>query len=258
MSTPWMRPVVVEADLVVGDEVVALAGDHHVVVAVGADLGRPAGLLGDQRGDAGEQVALGLLAAEAAAHAPALDRHGVVGHAQHDRDHVLDLARVLGRGVDRDLVVLARDRQRDLALEVEVVLAADRRSGPRAAAAPRRAPPRRRRARASADRSRACRSAAPPRRRAAAGSSSYSTTASRAARRASSRRLGGDREQRLADILDHRRREQRLVVAMGRADVVDARHVGRGQHQRRRRAPRAPARDRARMIRACALALMPR
>ena len=118
-------PLLVEPHRIVDHEVVALAGDHHVVVAVGPDLRGAAGPLGDERGDAGEQVALRLLAAEAAAHAPALDRHGVVGHAQHDRHHVLDLARVLGRGVDRDLVVLARDRQRDLALEVEVVLAAD-------------------------------------------------------------------------------------------------------------------------------------
>ena len=39
----------VEADLVVDDEIVALAGDDHVVVAVGPDLGGAAGLLGDQR-----------------------------------------------------------------------------------------------------------------------------------------------------------------------------------------------------------------
>ena len=44
----------VEADVVIGDEVVALAGDQHVVVAVGAQLHGAAKLLREQRGDAGE------------------------------------------------------------------------------------------------------------------------------------------------------------------------------------------------------------
>jgi hypothetical protein len=38
--------------------------------------------------------------------------------------------------------------------------------------------------------------------------------------------LGGDREQRLAVILDQALGEHRLVVAMGRADVVDAGNIG--------------------------------
>ena len=69
--------VVVEADLVVDEEVVALAGRDHVVVAVGPDLDRAAELLGGDRGERGELVALRLLAAEAAAHAPHLDGHRV-------------------------------------------------------------------------------------------------------------------------------------------------------------------------------------
>ena len=224
--------VVVEADGVVGDEIVALAGDHHVVVAVGADLGRAPGLLGDERGDAGEQVALGLLAAEAAAHAPALDRDGVVGHAQHDRHHVLDLARVLGRGVDRDLVVLARDRQRDLALEVEMVLAADRDLALDAGAAPQRSPRPHRRALSVSG---SVTSFSPGRAAAtssSAGSSSYSTTASRAARRAWSRVSAATANSGWPAYSTTVGREQRLVVPMGRADVVDARHIVRGQHQR--------------------------
>ena len=117
--------VVVEADLVVVEEVVALAGRDHVVVAVGAELHRPVPLLGGDRGDRGEEVRLGLLAAEAAAHAPDDDRHRVRRHAEDVGDHVLHLGRVLGRGIDRDVVVLAGDREGDHALEVEVVLAAD-------------------------------------------------------------------------------------------------------------------------------------
>ena len=48
---PWMRPLVVEPDLVVDAEVVALAGHDHVVVAVEPELRRPPVLTGDQRGD---------------------------------------------------------------------------------------------------------------------------------------------------------------------------------------------------------------
>ncbi len=116
---------VVEADAVIDLEVVALAGDDHVVVAVGAQLGGAAGLLGDQGRRGGEQVRLGFLAAEGSAHAPDFDGDGVGGDVQHVGDDVLDLAGVLGRGMDQHFVVLAGDRHGDLAFEIEVVLAAD-------------------------------------------------------------------------------------------------------------------------------------
>ena len=67
--------VAVEADIVVGGEIVALAGHDHVVVAVGADLGRAAGLGGDQSAGGGISGGLGLLAAEPAAHPADLDGH---------------------------------------------------------------------------------------------------------------------------------------------------------------------------------------
>ena len=124
-SMPRMRPVCVEADAIVDAEVVPLAGDDHVVVAVVAALGGPARQLGDQRRGGGRQVALALLAAEAPAHAAHLDRDGVARHAQHVRDLVLDLARVLGGAVDGDVVVLARHGERDLPLQIEVLLPAD-------------------------------------------------------------------------------------------------------------------------------------
>ena len=103
-----------------------LAGHDHVLVAVRTRLGRTAGLHGDQRGGGGEQRGLRLLAAEAAAHAAHLDGDAVVGLAQHAGDQMLDLGRVLGRGPDVDVAILARRGQRDLAFEVEVILAADR------------------------------------------------------------------------------------------------------------------------------------
>ena len=124
-STARMRPVVVVADLVVVEEVVALAGRDHVVVAVGADLDGAVPLLGGDRGDGGEEVGLGLLAAEAAAHAADDDRHRVRRDAEDVGDHVLHLGRVLGRGIDGDVIVLAGDGEGDHALEIEVVLAAD-------------------------------------------------------------------------------------------------------------------------------------
>ena len=182
-----MRPSRVEADLVVDDEVVALAGDDHVVVAVGAALGGAAGLLGDDGADAGEQVALGLLAAEGAAHAADLDRDRVRGHVQHLGDHVLDLGRVLGRGVDRDLVVLARHRPARSAPRDRSAPGRRCASGParrRGAAAIAALASPRRRVSGSVTRTPVGRAASASR---IAGSSSYSTTASLAARRACSR-----------------------------------------------------------------------
>src|SRR3546814_16101225 len=69
--------LVVKADVVVDEKIVTLAGDDEVVVAVGADLGGAASLLGDQGGNHGKEVALGLLAAEGAAHSAHLGRHRI-------------------------------------------------------------------------------------------------------------------------------------------------------------------------------------
>ncbi len=64
--------VLVEADVVVDDEVVALAGHDHVVVAVEAQLGWAPCRLRYQRCRRRHQVCLGLLAAETAADPPHL------------------------------------------------------------------------------------------------------------------------------------------------------------------------------------------
>ena len=102
-----------------------LAGHDHVVVAVDADLGGTAGANGDQGGGSGEQGRLALLAAEASTHAADFHRDGVIAHAQHLGDIVLHLGGMLGRGPDMDVAVLARRGERDLAFEIEMVLAAD-------------------------------------------------------------------------------------------------------------------------------------
>ena len=117
--------VLVKADVVIDDEIVALAGDREIVVAVGTELDRPPELFGGQRRNYGEEIPLGLLAAEPATHAPDRNRHRVGRHAESVADHVLDFARMLGRGEERDVVVLARNGQGDLAFEIEMLLPAD-------------------------------------------------------------------------------------------------------------------------------------
>ena len=89
-----------------------------------------AGAPGEDRREAGELRHLRFLAAEAAAHAPALDDDVVRRHPQRVRDHLLDLARVLRRAPDAHAAVFGRHGQRDLALEVEVVLTAARGGAP--------------------------------------------------------------------------------------------------------------------------------
>jgi hypothetical protein len=133
---------VVKAHVVVVGERVALAGDHEVVVAVQPQLDRAAELVARPRGPHGQVAGLRLLAAEAAAHAPALHPHRVVVDAQRVRHPVLHLAGVLGAGVDPPLVLLQRQGVGDLAFQVEVLLAAHfQRALQRCAGAGRRASP---------------------------------------------------------------------------------------------------------------------
>ena len=122
---PCEHPVAVEAAAPVHAEVVALAGHHHVVVAVQPDLHRAAGDVRGEGGEAGPLCRLRLLAAERPAHPPAFAHHRRVGRAEHAGDEVLHLGGVLGRGVDPHLVVLAGHRERRLSLEIEMLLAAD-------------------------------------------------------------------------------------------------------------------------------------
>src|SRR6202008_1838220 len=102
----------------------AFPGENLPGPAAEPQLARAAGLPGAERGDAREQRRLRLLAAESAAHAAALDDHVLGAPAEAMRDQSLDLARVLRGAVDDERAVLARQRNRDLALEIEVLLAA--------------------------------------------------------------------------------------------------------------------------------------
>ncbi len=228
--------VIVEADLVIADEIVALAGDDHVVVAVRPQLHRPLQLAGRQRRDDGEQVGLGFLAAEPAAHAPDLDRDGMRADAEHLRHHVLHLARVLGRGHHQHVLILAGNGERDLALEVEMILTADRHRG----LEPARTGLQRCGDIAALELQR-LRDQRP------AGFARRSDIEQRRGffinRLGQQRRLPRlapcprhHRKERLAVMRDHIRRENRLVMAVRRGDVVDAgniRHRQHGEHARR-------------------------
>ena len=117
--------VVVEADLPGGQERVPLAGHGDVLGAVEPQADRASGEHRAERRDRGQAVRLELLAAEAAAHPQALHGDLVGWQAQHVRDDVLGLGRVLGAGLDEDLAVLVDQRQRGVGLQVEVLLPAE-------------------------------------------------------------------------------------------------------------------------------------
>src|SRR5690606_28234875 len=103
---------------------VPLAGGDHVVVAVGTDLDGAVEFFRRDGGDDGEQIALRLLAPESAAHAPHDDVDRIGGDAERVADHMLDFARMLGGGMDGDVLVFPREGECNLAFEVEMVLPA--------------------------------------------------------------------------------------------------------------------------------------
>jgi len=232
--------LVVVADLGLVGETMAAAGDQEVVVAVDAQLDRPLQPRRRHRRDAGEQRRLRLLAAEAAAHAPAFDLHRVRGPAQRLRNQVLHLARVLGRAPDLHAGVLGRQRIGDLPFEVELLLAADLEA--------RREPVRRardRRGRIAAAQvhrrhdvlGRGMGLLRRQHRRQRVGAHQLARLRRRAPRRGAG--LGDHRNDRLSEVAQRRadgsdrarlgrRAGEDRVVADERAAVVDARNVGRG------------------------------
>ena len=115
----------IHARAVVDPEVVALAGDREIVVAVVAHLGGPSRARRHQGAGDGERVALALLAAKAAAHPPHLDPNRVHRHPECVGHLVLDLGRVLRGGMDDHVTALLRQRKCRLPFEIEVLLPAD-------------------------------------------------------------------------------------------------------------------------------------
>ncbi len=221
---------VVEADFIVDQKIVALARRDHVIVAIGPDFYRAVMLLGGDRGKCRELVALRFLAAEAAAHAADFDRHRMARHAERMAHHMLHFARMLRRGIDGDVLVLARHGHGDLAFEIEMILPADahlplqpaRRLGNsfrRIAALQRQRrrdePVRLRIEFADVDDE---------------GHFLVFDLRKLAGAPRLLPRLGDDAEDRLAMELHHAVGQHRLVMAAGRRNVVLARHVPGRQH----------------------------
>ncbi len=221
--------IVIEADVVVDEEVVALAGGHHVVVAVRAKLDGTAKLARGDRGECRELVALGFLAAKGAAHPADIHCDGVGWNAKHLRDHTLHFAWVLRGDPDRYFVVLAGDSQRDMPFEIEMLLAAD----PHAPLEPARGPLQLAKGVAPLERQRRGYQSATSRhgidhinrrRQVAIGDLRKPCSAA-----GDIPCLGNDRKGRLTMKLDETVGEHRLVMQVGGADVVGMWHVPGGE-----------------------------
>ena len=117
--------LVVEAHRVAIVEAVALAGGDDVDLARQAELHRLAGLGGAERRGRRDPRGVALLAAEAAAQAAHHRGHAIEVAAQHLGADMLDLGRMLGRGMHQEIAVLARQGEGDLAFEIEMLLPAD-------------------------------------------------------------------------------------------------------------------------------------
>src|SRR5258708_29971134 len=92
---PSDNALVVEAHSPIGAEIVALAGQCEVVVAIEADLARFSCSSRGKRGDRRPSAGLAFLTAEAPAHSTRLDRHEGVRYSQDAGDDVLRLGRIL-------------------------------------------------------------------------------------------------------------------------------------------------------------------
>ena len=110
----------------IGAEIVALAGQGEIIVAIEADLARLARHSRGKRRDRRPGAGLAFLAAKAAAHPPRLYGDESVGYSEDAGDDVLGLRRVLRRDMHHHLVAFAGKGEGRLALEIEMLLAADR------------------------------------------------------------------------------------------------------------------------------------
>ena len=116
---------IVKADFPIGAEIVPLAGDDHIVVAVQPQLHGPLRFMGADCGYRSDDRGLAFLAAKPAAHAPHFGSDGGLRHAQHQSDMLLHFGWVLRRGPDMPLPTLLRDRHGDIRLQIEMILPAN-------------------------------------------------------------------------------------------------------------------------------------
>ena len=119
------QSVVVEAHPPLGVEAVALAAHGEVLGAVQPEPDRAAGQDAAESRDRGEAVRLHLLAAEPATHAQALHGHLVAVQAEHVGHDLLRLRGMLGAALHEDLPALVDQRQGAVRLEVEVLLSGE-------------------------------------------------------------------------------------------------------------------------------------
>ena len=121
---PCDAAIVVEPDCVIDAEIVALAGDDHIIIAVIAHF---AGLARQARGHGaghGQGVALTFLAAKTTPHAAGFDAHTMHRHANGLGHFVLNFGGVLGRTMDQHIAVFLWQGGGGLAFEIEMFLPA--------------------------------------------------------------------------------------------------------------------------------------
>ena len=110
------------AHAILDPQIMPLAGDHHVIVAVIAHLaGAPRGMGGHGAGD-GQSVALRFLAAKAAAHPARLHPHRRHRQMQRMGHLVLNLSRMLGGGDNRHPPIIAGQGKGHLTFKVKMLL----------------------------------------------------------------------------------------------------------------------------------------
>ena len=115
----------VEANGIVDAEIMAFACHDHIVVTVIAHLAGASCARGCDGAGHGERVALTFLAAKTPAHAPGLYPYGMHRGAKRLCHLMLNLGRVLGRGMDDHIAIILRQGEGGLTFEVEMLLSAD-------------------------------------------------------------------------------------------------------------------------------------
>ena len=115
---------VVVAALVVDAKVMPLAGNHHVVVTVHAQLHRLLQLERSQRGALAEDAGIAFLAPKRTAHSAANHLHIFRAEVQRGSGFALVAVGVLGGHIQRELAVLARHGVGDLAFQIKLLLLA--------------------------------------------------------------------------------------------------------------------------------------
>ena len=111
--------------IIVNPEIMPLAGDDHVIIAVITHLAGLAGQPGGNGTSDGQRVALGFLAAKPTPHPAHFGPDRVHRQANGLGDFVLNFSGILGRRLHMHLAILAGLGQSCLALQIEMLLPAD-------------------------------------------------------------------------------------------------------------------------------------